>query len=74
MGDIYGSNLNNRLAPGVPPKPTFRQYAQREIKTWWCAACNIAIRQVKDPVTCDACGGDVTIAPLRVREQMERKA
>jgi len=32
---------------------------------WWCPSCSLLVTQVKNPILCDECDGDMTIAPER---------
>lgn len=30
---------------------------------WWCPSCSLLVTAEKNPVLCDECDGDMTIAP-----------
>lgn len=31
---------------------------------WWCPTCRLLVDAEDNPVLCDECGGDMTIAPM----------
>lgn len=60
---IYGANLGNLALPGSKSHGTERG----SIGKWWCPTCELLVTSDVDPISCDDCDGDMTIAPQRVQ-------
>ena len=39
---------------------------------WWCPSCSLLVKQEKNPVLCDECDGDMTIAPEKYWKSLRR--
>jgi len=39
---------------------------------WWCPSCSLLVMADKNPVLCDECDGDMTIAPEKYWTNLRR--
>lgn len=49
---------------------TFVTFDKNEPRVWWCPVCELPVVAVKNPISCDSCDGDVTLAPAKIRKAM----
>lgn len=67
MTDVYGSNLNQTVRTSNRKKSAFVPRDPAKVASWWCPVCQLLVQQKSDPIDCAGCGGDMTIAPARMR-------
>lgn len=65
---IYGENMGGRIQ-GQKLASTYKP--RNQCRHWWCHECCKGVVADTDPVECEHCGGDMSVAPESVRRRIE---